>query len=518
MQQELLQFKIQNVWVLVDYPNGIRLIKMKWVLKNKKDERGIVIRNKARLVAQGHTQEERFDYEEVFAPAARIEAIRLFLAYASYMGFIVYQMDVKSAFLYRTINEEKTEHNTDFHQIVDFLEASHIRQWTVSGSSIRRHLKLNDEEVPQGEDSEHPSEPHHTPSDQDKPIHHEQITQSHQHAQITSHEPITQFSQHEQTTFQEPTIPSQSHSVITTPTRITRGTIWISQSKVPSLGPDKTAFTIGDVRYGEAFPTVTRLDAGQDRQNIPKTFTMPHEASPRVTSLGGDEGKERRIYLGGCSKHEGRDQGEDLLVGDTMKNSDKSADKGSDSTDDMSNVLGTLGVVNILASGGFRLVFTTASLSVATASTIVSLVIATASGGYPTVVIFTTASVATPNTRVTRSSRRVVIESSSLISVNIPSITKKDKGKGKMTEPKQPSKKKRDSEIARIYAEREFKMMIAELDRSNDIVAKYLSEYEQAKAGLSHDEKVELIDELFMYQRNLVQIKKYQAQQTSHLQ
>nr|GEZ33890.1 hypothetical protein [Tanacetum cinerariifolium] len=87
MQQELLQFKIQNVWVLIDCPKGVRPIETKWVLKNKKDERGIVIRNKARLVAQRHTQEERIDYKEVFAPVARIEAIRLFLAYASYMGF-----------------------------------------------------------------------------------------------------------------------------------------------------------------------------------------------------------------------------------------------------------------------------------------------------------------------------------------------------------------------------------------------------------------------------------------------
>ncbi|GKE28464.1 putative ribonuclease H-like domain-containing protein [Tanacetum coccineum] len=74
--------------------------------RNKKDERGIVVRNKARLVAQGYTQEEGIDYDEVFAPVARIEAIRLFLAYASFMGFIVYEMDVKSAFLYGTIKEE----------------------------------------------------------------------------------------------------------------------------------------------------------------------------------------------------------------------------------------------------------------------------------------------------------------------------------------------------------------------------------------------------------------------------
>nr|GEY69045.1 hypothetical protein [Tanacetum cinerariifolium] len=82
MQEELLQFKIQN------------------------DEKGIIIRNKARLVAQGHTQEEGIDYDEVFAPIARIEAIRLFLTYASFMGFTVYRMDVNSAFLYGTIDEE----------------------------------------------------------------------------------------------------------------------------------------------------------------------------------------------------------------------------------------------------------------------------------------------------------------------------------------------------------------------------------------------------------------------------
>ncbi|GKC66889.1 putative ribonuclease H-like domain-containing protein [Tanacetum coccineum] len=106
MQEELLQFKLQEVWTLVDLPNGKRAIGTKWVFRNKKDERGIVIRNKARLVAQGYTQEEGIDYDEVFAPVARIEAIRLFLAYASFKDFMVYQMDVKSAFLYGKIEEE----------------------------------------------------------------------------------------------------------------------------------------------------------------------------------------------------------------------------------------------------------------------------------------------------------------------------------------------------------------------------------------------------------------------------
>ncbi|GJY57185.1 putative ribonuclease H-like domain-containing protein [Tanacetum coccineum] len=110
MQEELLQFKLQQVWILVDLPFGKKAIGTKWVFRNKRDERSIVVKNKARLVAQGHRQEEGIDYDEVFAPVARIEAIRLFLAFASYMGFLIYQMDVKSAFLYGKIEEEVYVH------------------------------------------------------------------------------------------------------------------------------------------------------------------------------------------------------------------------------------------------------------------------------------------------------------------------------------------------------------------------------------------------------------------------
>ncbi|GJT24756.1 putative ribonuclease H-like domain-containing protein [Tanacetum coccineum] len=88
--------------------------------RNKRDERSIVVKNKARLVAQGFRQEEGIDYDEVFAPVARIEAIRLFLAFASYMGFTVYQMDVKSAFLYGTIEEE-----VYVHQPPGFVDLAH---------------------------------------------------------------------------------------------------------------------------------------------------------------------------------------------------------------------------------------------------------------------------------------------------------------------------------------------------------------------------------------------------------
>nr|GEU66860.1 ribonuclease H-like domain-containing protein [Tanacetum cinerariifolium] len=106
MEEELLQFKIQKVWILVDMPFGKKAIGTKWIYKNKKDERGVVVRNKARLVTQRHRQEEWIDYDEVFALMARIEAIRILLAFASYICYKVYQMDVKSAFLYGTIGEE----------------------------------------------------------------------------------------------------------------------------------------------------------------------------------------------------------------------------------------------------------------------------------------------------------------------------------------------------------------------------------------------------------------------------
>ncbi|GJS02595.1 putative ribonuclease H-like domain-containing protein [Tanacetum coccineum] len=165
MQEELLQFKLQKVWVLVDLPKGHRAIGTKWVYRNKKDERGIVIRNKARLVAQGHTQEEGIDYDEVFAPVARIEAIRIFLAYASYMGFMLIQMA-----------KIDTQHNVAdlltkgfdagrFQYLVSSSEGFHQRSaeasnddngelkitatidghsMTITEASLRRHLKLDD--------------------------------------------------------------------------------------------------------------------------------------------------------------------------------------------------------------------------------------------------------------------------------------------------------------------------------------------------------------------------------------
>ncbi|GJT90409.1 retrovirus-related pol polyprotein from transposon TNT 1-94 [Tanacetum coccineum] len=106
MQDELHQFDRLKVWELVDKPFGKMVIKLKWLWKNKKDEDQTVIRNKARLVAKGYAQEEGIDFEESFAPVARLEAVRIFVAHAAHKSFPIYQMDVKTAFLNGPLKEE----------------------------------------------------------------------------------------------------------------------------------------------------------------------------------------------------------------------------------------------------------------------------------------------------------------------------------------------------------------------------------------------------------------------------
>ncbi|GJR10345.1 hypothetical protein Tco_0792997 [Tanacetum coccineum] len=366
---------------------------------------------------------------------------------------------------------EKTELNTDFHQIVDFLEASHIRyaltvrptvyvshiqqfwstarvetvdeetkiiakvngmQHTVTESYIRRHLKLLDDEgistLPDNELFENLSLMGYNIS------------------------------------------PNQRFS--------------FQKSKAPTPGADETASPTRDDRHREAFPTATSLDFLQTRARTgknAKTSAMPHEASPGVTSLGGGEGKKSRICSRGCSKHRGMDQGEDLMTGDV----EKSTGKGSDNTNEAANVLSTLEAANVLSSGSFP---TAAPAGVATAS-----------GSFPTAAIFTTASVTTPYTRRTRASRGIIIEPSHTTS--IPTISTKGKGKEKMVESTSTKKKKiqeqLDAQVAKeAQAEKELRMMIAELDRSNELIAKYMTEYEQAEADLSLEEKMELITEL----------------------
>nr|GEW86327.1 hypothetical protein [Tanacetum cinerariifolium] len=671
---------------LVDCPKGVRPIGTKWVLKNKKDGRGIVIRNKARLVAQGHTQEEGIDYDEVFAPVARIEAIKLFLAYASFMAFTVYQMDVKSAFLYGTIDEEVgtidqtlfirrqrgffilvqvyvddiifgssnpqlcrefkalmhakfqmsamgelnfflglqvlqkedgiflsqdkyvgdilknfgysdvrsantpmdkenpwgkngigkdvdlhhyrsmigslmyltasrpdimftkanfmamqeadnyghteaeyvtatsccgqvlliqnqlldyghhfirdrfekklisvdhihtdenvadlltksfdvgrfqylvSEHNVNFHPILDFVEASplryaltfkptvyvsHIRQFwstariettekgtkilatidgilrTVTESSLRRNLKLKDEEgisslldaelfenltlmgynispnqnpsfsgrivplfdtmlVPQGEGSGTPTEPHHTPSPE---------------AQQTS-----------PTTHSSPTLPPVTTALIPTITlsdtphlRQYTKRDRIAQSLFLPPVADEPASPLRDVSQGEACPTDSGFKADQDRANIAKTSTLPHESTSRVTSLTADEGSIQHKLdelTALCtslqrqqSKMVSRFKAQELEINRrNLDEGEAAAERVSDDTEEMAIVLTSMDAASILTSGGVQVVPTATEVATATVSIPSgSYVVPTASP------IFTTATIVTPYTRL----------------------------------------------------------------------------------------------------------------------
>nr|GEX89798.1 hypothetical protein [Tanacetum cinerariifolium] len=106
MQEELLQFKRHDVWVLFPAPDNISPLTLKWLFKNKHDEEQTAIKNKSRLVVRGYRQEEGIDFEESFAPVARMEAIRIFLAYIAHKSFTVFQMDVKTAFLHGSLKED----------------------------------------------------------------------------------------------------------------------------------------------------------------------------------------------------------------------------------------------------------------------------------------------------------------------------------------------------------------------------------------------------------------------------
>nr|GEY88595.1 hypothetical protein [Tanacetum cinerariifolium] len=386
---------------------------------------------------------------------------------------------------------EKTEHNTDFHQIVDILKASHIRYaLTISHAVYVSHIRqfwstarietTNQETkilaivdatnrvynfskiifdgmvrninskgtkilmypspsfsgrtvplfaamiITQGEGSANPTESHHTPSPQKQHSpQHNSLPPS--HPTITS-EPL-------------PQAPTET----LTPRRYTRRAIRIAQSKPLSPNIDEPASLSRDDRQGEAFPTVSSLDPGQDRENIAKTSSLPHELSPRVTSLDADEGREI------------------MEIGEEL-GADKSTELGSNDIKEMVNVLTSMDAANILTSGG-------ATTSVSLGDVLPAAGVPTVSRSFPTFcAIFTTASVLA-----------------------------------------------RDSEIARLYAEEELKIMIEGLDKSNEVVAKHLREYEQAAADLSVGEKLELISELVKYQYHRAKILKYQAYQSKPL-
>nr|GEU91035.1 hypothetical protein [Tanacetum cinerariifolium] len=678
-----METSIPNVWILVDCPKGVRPIGIKWVLKNKKDERGIMIRNKARLVAQGYIQEEGIDYEEVFAPVAKIKAIRLFLAYASFMRFIVYQMDIKSAFLYGTIDKEvyvmqppgfqdpefpnrvyklekaipdimfdvcacarhqvtpKECHLHAIKRIFRYLkghpklglwslsvctarinatveqvmkgsvlgnhilcttvvsqsvlgwdiETSRIRvfieyswvvtkgifsnglKWdsvvnmciiflhgsyseqrthefiaqhrfpsdsglclsfpykiktmnqetkilatvdgkprTISESSLRRHHKLNDEEgissLPDTELFENLSLmgynilPNQRFTFQKGQFSHQWKLLIHTIMQCISPKStgFNEFSSNIATVVvclatnrvynfsklifngMVRNINSKGSKFLMHPRQYSRRVTRIAQSKALSPAADEPAPLLRDDRQREAFPTVSSLDAGQDRENIIKTFALPHESSLRVTSLDADEDQDLEIsglkarvkFLKDKDIGSAKPTQEDAPIkGGIMKTEEevranKSTELGSNDTDEMVNVLILMEAANILISG----------VAVVSVSHVAS---ATTAG--------------------------------------VPTITK-DKGKEKVVESKVPKKRKLqeqiDAQVAREMEE-EFARENQRLSLDNEVIAKHLQEYEQAAADLFVGEKIELINELVKYQDRHAKIIKYQAQQSKPL-
>nr|GEY72225.1 putative ribonuclease H-like domain-containing protein [Tanacetum cinerariifolium] len=646
---------------LVDCPKGVRPIGTKWVLKNKKDERGMVIRNKARLVAQGNTQKEGIDYDEVFAPVARIEAIRLFLAYASFIGFIVYQMDVKSAFLYGTIDEEvyvmqppgfqdpkfparvcKVEKamyglhqalrawygtlskylltngfqrgtidqtlfirrqrgdfilvqvyvddiifgssnpqlcrefealmhekfqmsamgklnfflglqvlqkedgislsqdkygkdgtrkdvdlhlyrsmigslmyltasrpdimfaNTDFHLIVDFVGASHIRYaltfnptvyvshirqfWstarietteggtkilatvdgklrTVSESSIRRNLKLNDEagisSLPDAELFENLQLMGYNILPNEK-FTFQKGQFSHQWKYLIH--TIMQCLSPKSTGFNEFSSNIAIALVCLATNRVYNFSKMIFDGMgegsgtptephyTPSPEAQQTSPTthepaspIGDVSQGEAFPT----DYGLESEMVSKFAAQEDDAPIKGRRL--DEGEE-------------------------------AAERVSDNTEEMATVLTSIDAASILTSGGVQVVPTAAEVATATISIPTgSEVVSTASPTIPTAsLIFTTAIESTPYTR--RKCKETMVESETpkkkkvqeQIDVQLARELEEEMAKDAQRMNEQIA---RDAEIVRIHAEEELQMLIDGLDRNNETVAKYLKEY-----------------------------------------
>nr|GEU54731.1 uncharacterized mitochondrial protein AtMg00810-like [Tanacetum cinerariifolium] len=337
---------------------------------------------------------------------------------------------------------------------------SHIRQFW----STTRIETTNEETKILATVDAIPIEPHHTPSSQEQhSSHHDTSSPSHP---TTTTEPILP------TPIETPTknLTLRQYSI-----RATR----IAQSKALSPVADELAYLLRDDSQGEAFPTVSSLDVGQDRENINKTSAFPHESSPRVTSLDADEGSMQQKpheLMDLCTglgredpaqedapiKRESMEIREEVIV-------ERSTEVGSNDTEEMVNVLCAMEAANILTSG-------VAAVSVSPVAAATDVGVPTVSRLVPTVsAIFTTASV--------RLSEQLA----------------------------------RDSEIARLHAEEELKMMIKGLDMSNEMIAKHLHEYKQAGADLSIGEKIKLINELVKYQDHHAKIVKYQAQQRKPL-
>nr|GEU58712.1 DNA-directed DNA polymerase [Tanacetum cinerariifolium] len=254
------------------------------------------------------------------------------------------------------------------------------------------------------------------------------------------------------------------------------GATRIAHSKALPTASDKPASLFRDDSQGEAFPTVSSLEAGQDRENIIKTSALPYDSTPRVTSLAADKGNlgisslKARIKL-----IEDRDKGTTTLSGDDAPIMGRSLETGEEACVEKSTEQRTVSVPPV--------------------GEIPTVGVPTGSGLVPNVsAIFTTASVVTPYSRRKEMEEEMARDAQ------------------KMNE-----QIARDAEIARIHVEKELQMLINGLDRNNEFIAKHLQEYEQSEAELTIGEKIDLINELVKYQDHHSKILEYQAQQSKPL-
>nr|GEW71768.1 synaptobrevin, longin-like domain protein [Tanacetum cinerariifolium] len=319
--------------------------------------------------------------------------------------------------------------------------------------------------VTQGKGPGTPTEPHYTPSPQ---------------AQQSPHHDLSS-SLHPTTTTKS--IPTETLIEIATLRQYFRRATRIAQSKALPTDADGSASLLRDDSQGEAFPTIFGLDVGQDMKNIIKTSALPHDSTPRVTSLDADEGTQdleisglkARIKLleekyKGSAKLFGDDaliKGRSMEIGEEV-GVEKSTERGSNDTEELVNVLTSMDAANILTSR-------VQPVSVPSVAGVSTIGVPTVSGLVLTVsAIFTTASVE----EIARDNQRMNKQIA------------------------------RDTKIARIHAEEELQMMIDGLDRNNELIARHLHEYEQAATDLSIGEKIDLINELVKYQDHHAKILK----------
>nr|GFB52613.1 hypothetical protein [Tanacetum cinerariifolium] len=265
---------------------------------------------------------------------------------------------------------------------------------------------------------------------------------------------------------------------------------------------DEPASPLRDVSKGEACPTNTGFGANQDRANIAKTSTLPHDSAPRVTSLAADEARELEINMlkarvklledreGGGAE---RSRDDAPIKGKNLDEQEAAVERVSDDTEEMETILTSIDAATILASGVAKV--STGSRSIPPAAEV-----PTGSDVVPTAgLIFATATVVTPY--IGRKGKETMVESETPKKKKVQEqidaqVTREFEEQMAREDQRMSEQVARDAEIARIHAEEELQIMIDGLDRNNETIAKYLHEYHQFALELPLERRIELISDL----------------------